>query len=225
MGKHQLYYSTKCRFCQAFLEELANTPFVSEFQLICADPGPSRPRLPTWLKSVPSLVVSGEDAPRVGPGAVNNWLFERKLGATNAPKTTHQAMEERNAPLAQPVYSPDIAPRPDSTSRIAEPGHQGRAPKAAADEGPMAYHSNEMGASKWSDNYSFVGDPFTSDKGYNPIGRNFESLLSGPAGSSAGLSAGPSAPKRTAKEDKLLREFEQFTASRDKDVPHAVARQ
>jgi hypothetical protein len=69
------------------------------------------------------------------------------------------------------------------------------------------------------------GGEFSSDKGYDPIARNFESLL--PAGAMGGGGAAASKPpeaKRTAKEDELLRQFEQFSAARDKDIPGPVAR-
>ena len=225
------------------MEELAATPFVPEFQLICVDPSPSRPPLPPWLKSVPSMAVVGESTPRVGPGPVNNWLFERKLGASGGPKSSHEALEERSRPMAPPVYSPDVAPRPDATSRSAAPPRSAGAMPAAisgatradpsmsppgavgaSGDGPAAYHSTEMSGSKWSDNYSFLGGgEFSSDKGYDPIARNFESLL--PMGAMGGGAASkPPEPKRTAKEDELLRQFEQFSAARDKDIPGPVAR-
>ena len=231
MSKHVLYYSTRCRFCQAFLEELVKTPFVPEFKLVCVDPSPSRPPLPTWLKSVPSMAVVGESTPRVGPGPVNNWLAERKIGAGGI-KTSMEAMEERSKPLAMPVYTPDIAPRPNATSRTTPPtsvaGPAGVAGGAggADGEGPAAYHDTEMGGTKWSDDYSFLGGAeFASDKGYDPIARNFESLLPANMMGSPGSSAAPVAgPKRSAKEEQLLSEFEKFSASRDRDVPGPISR-
>ena len=239
MSKHTLFYSSKCRFCQAFLEELTSTPYRNELQLVCVDPSPSRPALPKWLKSVPTLAVVGESAPRVGPGPVNNWLFERKQG--NQPqKTPEQAYQERNAPLALPNYSPDVAPRPDATSRSPAPQRGGNIPPAISGstpansstgpatfgsmEGPMAYHVNEMGSGKWSDNYSFVGgDAFSSDKGYNPIERNFESLI--PTNAMGVRQASAPAPKRSAKEEALLHEFQAYSAQRDRDIPGPPTRQ
>ena len=249
------------------MEELASSSFVSEFHLICVDPSPSRPPLPSWLKSVPALVVLGEDTPRVGPGSVNNWLFERKQGASggarSSAKSASESLEERRAPLAPPVYNPDMAPRPDATSRVpaaARGGGSGSgsgsgggsssgslppaisgstaanssmAPPALAgnDGGPMAYHDSEMSGGKWSDDYSFLGGvEFTSDKGFNPISRNFESLVpvgGGSGGAGGGAGGGASAAqtsKRSAKEDALLREFETFSASRDRDIQGPVAR-
>lgn len=245
-SKHKLYYSTRCRFCQAFLEELSATAFVPEFQLICVDPVPGRPPLPPWLKTVPSLAIMGESTPRVGPGPVNNWLFERKLGGGGPAKSSQTLMTERNEMLTPPVYNADMAPRPDATSRTAAPARNSAASalppsisgstkadpsmgppgsSGASSEGPSAYHMTEMSGSKWSDNYSFLGGAeFTSDKGYDPIARNFESLL--PAGSMGGpptASAAP-APKRSAKEDELLRQFEAFSKARDSEVAGPIAR-
>jgi len=42
------------------------------------DPGPNRPTLPSFLKKVPTLVISGESNPRTD-AEVMNWLYERKL--------------------------------------------------------------------------------------------------------------------------------------------------
>jgi hypothetical protein len=234
MSKHQFFYSTKCRFCQAFLEELARTPYVPEFQLICVDPRPGRPPLPSWLKSVPSMLTAGSSKPLVGPGPVNNWLFERRLGG-KAEKSAQQALEERNAPLAMPTYNPDVAPRPNAAPRgpaamsaqrgpVAMSAPQGAAGPSAAGgdaEGPLAYHAAEMGAGKWSDNYSRLDTDFNSQNGWNPIGKNFESLVAGPAagGQSAANRGGAGGPKPSAKEQQLLSEFERYTAARDRDIP------
>ena len=228
MSKHVLFYSKTCRHCQAFLEELSRTPFVPEFRLVCVDKSADRPPLPSWLQYVPSLVVAGESKPLVGPGPVNNWLFERKMGAGQ--KTATNAMEDRNMPVTPPVYSPDMAPRPSATARGGSSGNgsmPSSGPVAAGSEGPEAYHGSEMGSTKWSDNYSFITAEFTSDKGYNPIGRNFESLLAaGGGGKAAGSSSsGGQQTKRSAKEDALARDFEAYTASRDRDIPGPTRRQ
>jgi hypothetical protein len=253
MSKHQLYYSKRCRFCQAFLEELSRTPYTREFALICVDPSPSRPPLPGWLKSVPSLLVAGEHTPRVGPGPVNNWLFERKHSsgggsATASRERAHPAavLEERRAPNAPPEYNPNMAPRPDASARSGTrpsalpPAISGATkadssmgpPTLAGEDGPLGFHSTEMGGGKLSDSYSFIQTNFTSDKGYNPILKNFESLVSQPtlegfagAGAGAGAGARPPAIKVSAKEAKLLSDFESYSASRDRDIPGPLRRQ
>ena len=52
-----------------------------------------RPKLPGWLKKVPTLVVRGEDEPRTD-GAVMNWLSERKLLAKNTSGQGNSASSE-----------------------------------------------------------------------------------------------------------------------------------
>lgn len=77
---HVCYYSNKCRWSEAFIKELATTPFKKDFHFICVDPKTdgTRVKLPSWLKKVPTLVIKGEDEPRVD-GDVMNWLSEQKL--------------------------------------------------------------------------------------------------------------------------------------------------
>jgi len=196
---------------------------MKEFNFVCVDPSPNRPALPRWLKSVPSMMAVGESEPRVGPGQVNNWLFERKMGGSVA--ATTQATAQRNMPLSQPVYSPDVSAK-SSGSRGGTPPPSAT---GASTGGPEAYHSYEMSGTKWSDNYSFLGstDGKTSDKMYNPIGRNFESLVPatmfGGGGGGAAQSPVPK-EKRSPKEEALLREFEAFQKARDMDVPGPAAR-
>lgn len=74
------FYSTKCRFCQTFLEELARSPYSKEFRFVCVDakPGIGRPQLPSYVKAVPTLMIQGEEQPRTD-SAVMNWLSERRL--------------------------------------------------------------------------------------------------------------------------------------------------
>ncbi len=70
----------RCRFCQAFLEELSRSPYASEFRFVCVDakPGVGRPPLPPYVKAVPTLMIVGESEPRTDSG-VMNWLSERRL--------------------------------------------------------------------------------------------------------------------------------------------------
>jgi len=155
-------------------------------------------------------------------------------GGSTASKPAINTLEERS--LALPVYSPDVASRPAATAR----GDAGRgtAPMSASDVGPMAsssanssassadgpnaYHSAEMASGKWSDAYSFIGDAFSAEKGYDPIERNFQSLLGGPVGAAA-----PTAPveKRSPKEDALIKDFEAYSKARDRDVTGPPKRQ
>lgn len=75
--KNICYYSNKCKWSEAFIKELSNTPFKKDFIFICVDP-PLRQPLPKFLKKVPTLVIQGEGEPRVD-GEVMNWLYEQRL--------------------------------------------------------------------------------------------------------------------------------------------------
>jgi len=157
------------------------------------------------------------------------------MGGGSTTKPAANTLEERT--LALPVYSPDIATRPAASAR----GDAGRgtAPMSPSDVGPMAgggasasgasasgpdaYHSAEMASGKWSDAYSFLGDTFSAEKGYDPIQRNFQSLLGpGPVG---GPAASAPAEKRSPKEDALLKDFEAYSQARDRDVAGPLRRQ
>lgn len=77
--KHICFYSNNCKWSKIFITELSKTPqIVSQFNFICVDPSPKRPALPIWLKKVPTLVVSGENQPRVAEECMN-WLYEQKV--------------------------------------------------------------------------------------------------------------------------------------------------
>ena len=260
-GKHRLFYSTRCRHCQAFMQELARTSYASEFILVCVDPSPSRPPLPPWLKSVPTMIPAGSSEPLVGPGAVNNWLAARKMGVDER-KSGSAALEERSMPIRPPDYTPELAPRPNATARTptsaisataahivaavrgsdvtassassgsssGKPDLLGVKAYEGTDANVLAYHGNEMsGSGKWSDSYSFIGaSDGSSDKMFNPIGRQFESLVSGGAapgvGAAAGGGGGGSRPQRSVKEDAQNARLEAFMAARDSDVPGPLAR-
>jgi len=81
------FYSNKCQWSKAFLTELANTPWKSQFKYVCVDPSPGRPALPGWLKKVPTIVISGEQEPRTDSD-VMNWLYEKKMKEGGAKTTT-----------------------------------------------------------------------------------------------------------------------------------------
>ena len=79
MAKNLCFYSNQDKWSKAFIEELSATPWAKEFQFICADPSPSRPKLPSWLKQVPTLVIHGDKEPVKTDTEVMNWLYERKM--------------------------------------------------------------------------------------------------------------------------------------------------
>jgi hypothetical protein len=230
------YFSKKCRHCQAFFQELHATPYAKDMRFVCVDPSPSRPALPAWLKSVPTLVVAGESGPRVGPSAVNNWLFERRLltqgggggGIAESRPKVLDVPPSYMTPPAAPAKGGAL-PEPISASTPATSKQGPPVLPGSQMDGPVQAWHSEMDGGSWSDNYSFVEDTFTSEKGINPIIRNFESLvqpvgipgITGPAAGRGGGGLGAAAfsgqAPRSAKEEKLLKEFEAFSKSRDMD--------
>jgi len=88
---HICFYSNRCEWSKAFIQEISQTPYHKEFRFICVDPGPNRPQLPSWLKQTPTLVISGEPEPRTD-NDVMNWLYERKMrdggGTSNGDNST-----------------------------------------------------------------------------------------------------------------------------------------
>jgi hypothetical protein len=217
---HTCYFSKKCRFSQAFLEELSKQPFAKEVRFVCVDPSPTRGPLPAWLKIIPTLLVAGSDSPLVGATAVNNWLFERKLlGAGGS--AGGGGGSSRNEAVKVPTYSADNIPRPSPSSGGKAPnGIPASGPmKQGEDGGPAAWHSAEMAGGNWSDKYSFVGDSFTAQNGVNPIVRNFELLGGGVPGIPGGGGSAQPAQKQQMSEKgaRLLSDLEAFTAARDKE--------
>jgi hypothetical protein len=75
---HICFYSNRCDWSKAFIEEISKTNYHVHFRFICVDPSPNRPQLPSWLKQTPTLVISGEPEPRTNSD-VMNWLYEQKM--------------------------------------------------------------------------------------------------------------------------------------------------
>jgi hypothetical protein len=75
---HICFYSNRCDWSKAFIEEISKTNYHPQFRFICVDPGPNRPQLPGWLKQTPTLVISGDPEPRTNSD-VMNWLYEQKM--------------------------------------------------------------------------------------------------------------------------------------------------
>jgi len=235
--KHVCFYSKKCPYSKAFLEELARTPYSSEFQFMCVDPAPNRPRLPTWLKGVPTLVIDGEADPLTDE-KVFNWLSLRRIQSTSPGSSTknQQYIEPPKEQLSSrneivgggggggmgynaPVYDPAPPPRTNV-------GRSGKsAPVAAGEDEPLGWHSAEMaGTGKWSDGYSFIEDEFSIEKGSgrSRIERNFEVIDGSPVPGASGPQ--PVQTKESEKARALNSAFDDFRKQRDQDLPGAPAR-
>ena len=95
---HICFYSNRCEWSKAFIQELSQMPYKGEFRFVCVDPSPTRQPLPSWFKKVPTLVISGEPNPRTDSD-VMNWLYERKMKDGVGSGGTKQGMQEGPQPL------------------------------------------------------------------------------------------------------------------------------
>ena len=100
---HICFYSNRCEWSKAFIQEISRTNYHKEFRFICVDPAPNRPQLPSWLKQTPTLVISGEPEPRTD-NEVMNWLYERKMkdGGGNTGNSNGGAASSGAAVSAEP---------------------------------------------------------------------------------------------------------------------------
>ena len=240
--KHACFYSKKCQHSKAFLEELARTPYTSEFQFVCVDPSPNRPKLPSWLKVVPTLLIDGEPDPLTDE-KVFNWLSLRKIqGRTPAPQMNNYSEPPRNEVQSrqdEPVrnnttYDP-TPPPPVKKNGFPEPIHTrapgGEASKQVTPPGaetdPLAWHTSEMsGTGKWSDGYSFIEDNFSiaDGVGASRIERNF-SVLDGMAYSQGGAAKTAPPPEKVSEKARALNSaMEDFKKKRDQDIPASINR-
>ena len=92
--KNLCFYSLKCQWSKAFIQEVSQTPFKNMFQFISVD---GNQNLPKWLKKVPTLVIQGESEPRTD-GEVMNWLYEQKMKTqTNVQQSNSLELDGWNA--------------------------------------------------------------------------------------------------------------------------------
>lgn len=146
---HLCFYSARSKYCSEFLEALAASPYVREFRFICVDapPGGVRPTLPPYVRAVPTLMIAGENEPRVD-GRVMDWLMDRRL-------------RERES-----VAAPGLGARMGTTASVPTAGGAGApaAPASAADiGGPAAFSTDMMGFG--DEGFSFIGEDAAGGKG------------------------------------------------------------
>jgi hypothetical protein len=205
-GPHICFYSAKCRYSQAFLEELTRTPYAKEFRFVCVDVGPTgtRPTLPPYVKAVPTLMIAGEPEPRTD-SAVMNWLSERRL------------KERQSVAVATPMGSVQ----------------RGGAPTLAAaggGDGPMAFDGFGMG----DEGFALLSDDTSSmSTSMVRIAGNMASIhdmgsmtapaqrgTATPGVGAASAAAPPVSAKTKAMDDRL----EALRAARDRDLPGPAGR-
>lgn len=194
-GKHICFYSNKDSWSKAFIEELGNTPWVSEFQFICVDPSPNRPKLPSWLKQVPTLVIAGEPEPLINAD-VMNWLFARKMKEQPKQQQQKGSSASASAVVGEPMSWND-----------AEMGCGGAG--YCYLDADMSTQGN--GGSTIPGNYTF----YNGGPPAGPGDRQSQQVVSGMSQSSG----------RTKKEQQFDAQMEQYMRQRDSGVPRQVNRQ
>lgn len=126
------YISSKCRFSQQFLEALSQTPYFREIKFVNVDTTP-RNQLPSFLKSVPTLVVAGEPQPRTEISQLMNWISEKRI------QENRQPIQNPGGPGAQ---------RPGA----------GGGPAQGTFQDPMAMYEGETFGGFGGGGYAFIGE-------------------------------------------------------------------
>ena len=192
---HICFYSNRCRWSKAFVDEISQTDLHKDFRFICVDPSPQRPALPSWLKQTPTLVIRGESDPRTD-GEVMNWLAEQRMRRGPAPTAV-----QGGAPSGQDASS--FEPEP---YLITEMG------------GGYGDQYSFLGADT-----SAQGDGGLSMK-HNFTYLNGQDAVSTKEASNFQASSAP-ASKQSRKETLLNQQLEQYMKHRDQGMPQKVARQ
>jgi hypothetical protein len=202
-AKHLCFYSKRCEWSIAFINELKKTPYLGEFAFICVDPSPDRPKLPSDLKKVPTLYIQGEPEPRTD-AEVMNWVSQRRL------RETPMATGNRRTPATS-------APSQVQESSPTE---------------PEPFNGMEM-SGMGQDPYSFVDqDTSANGDGGMRIQHSFEFLNGGAAfgtaaANSIGMSGGggSSGQPKSKKEEMFDKQMESYQREREQGMPMARPRQ
>jgi hypothetical protein len=291
-AKHVCFYSKKCADSLQFLEDLSKLPAKNDFQFICVDPAPNRPKLPNWLEETPTLIIDGESKPLTRE-MIFNWLSLQRImgapstggyGSSNARVNIHTGevirdqrddrfiepprpqMESRGPPTydpnpfgkgqetrmpdnryAPPAYDP-TPPRPQQArtpemmdTRRGGGGGGPQPPEPMATRpGPnqiaqqvapppqteeLNDYTPEFASGKWSDNYSFLDDQFSIEKGIggSRIARNFAGLdgaaLPQGGGNQQQYQQPPRQEVMSEKARALNSAFDNYMKQRDMDMP------
>lgn len=205
-GPNLCFYSTKCRYSQAFLEELARTPYAKEFKFVCVDIGPTgtRPALPPYVRAVPTLMIAGEADARTD-SSVMNWLSERRLRERDSVSiaTPTGAVQRGGAPTAPAIGGGGDGPAAFDGFGMAGGGDEGFA-FLSDDTSSMSTSMVRMAG-----NMASIHDMSTMTA---PTQRGTVTPGAGPAG---GAAVAPVSAKAKAMDDRL----EALRAARDRDMP------
>lgn len=222
MSVSLLFYSNFCNHCKQIVNEINKSPVRNSVRYVCIDNQSVRSKLPTYITSVPALVVGDTNQIFVG-NQISGWL-----------KMVPIIKRKASAPAPRQVATAQHVPQQQKAQKNQEP------------EGPSAWHCNEM--SSFSDMYSFIGiDGSAEGDGGMSMVHNFETLNgctanipgSAPGGAPGRGSmpvqyenpvANPSGNssygsiQQSAKTDALNKSMEEMMQRRELDVPNVPTR-
>ena len=155
-----LFYSNRCSHCRQFLQELQDLTVSSSVHRISIDTTP-RERIPSTVKSVPTLILAGQMQPLVGDQAFG-WLHSQK-------QQQQAQMQQRMQQMHQQQSSAQTGGPPSVSAN-------GGGANGSGSE-PSAWQCTEMGAS-FSDTYSFL------DNSYTEMGTGAQTASNGNGGGS-----------------------------------------
>jgi hypothetical protein len=199
---HICFYSNRCKWSKAFIQELAPTSWKADFRFVCVDPSPQRQKLPDWLKSVPTLVIAGEPEPRTGSD-VMNWLYEKKM-TESATVSAKQASSADGTPGGEP-----------SGWNMFENTSFNRS---------FGYSFNTSDTSTGGDGGASIPGTFSFLNGASAPGDRTGQEF--PGSSSGGVSGtGQTGRSRSKKEEIFDKQMEAYQKSRDSGIPQGPPRQ
>ena len=169
---------------------MRQTPVINQLNLVCVDTMPKQ-SMPSFLRSVPTLVVNPASPPLVGDN-VFRW-YEKQL---------HEIREQRSR----------------SQMSANTVGNQPTGPAGVGGGEPNAWLGAEMGSS-FSDCYSYLNtDCTTQGQGGNDISHSFSFLNANHSisnGEFPALSSSTSGVVTSKKADELSARMEKLKAERD----------
>lgn len=192
--KHICFYSNRCEWSKAFLTELSQTLYKDDFMFICVDASPTRPTIPSWLKKVPTLVISGEQEPRTD-GDVMNWVYEKRLISGKQPTPSSGTSNSTVTPSSG---------EPDAFIDTEMGGGYGDSYSFIDSDTSTAGN----GGMSMAHNFSFLG-------GNMNIGTKEGSPI---------MSTSNSGGKRSKKEEMLDAQLEAYKRDRESGIPKKIAR-
>lgn len=211
------FYSAYCQHCKQIINELTKSPMSRSIKYVCIDSKSVREKLPTFIKSVPTLVVGETNQVLVGNN-IKSWVN----GEYSRPNVQHKKVEVKKQ---QPV-------------RREEP---------VCEDGPGAWHNNEMnnfsdmysfldidtstqgnGGISMAHNFELLSDPHNSSStqampGGAPSRPSFPIQYDTPM-RDGNVSSEFGSIQVSDKSDELNKQMEELLSKRELDVPNLPTR-